>query len=81
MLGIPGWLSNLAPAFDPGYDPGVLGSSPMLGFCMEPASPSASVCVCMCVCVMNKLKKIFLSERALKSTAYIGIAAIPLHVI
>ena len=26
--GIPGWLSSLAPAFGPGHDPGVPGSSP-----------------------------------------------------
>ena len=25
MLGIPGWLSGLVPAFGPGHDPGVLG--------------------------------------------------------
>ena len=29
--GIPGWLSGLAPAFGPGRDPGVPGSSPTLG--------------------------------------------------
>ena len=31
-LGIPGWLSGLAPAFGPGRDPGVLGSNPSSGF-------------------------------------------------
>ena len=30
-LGIPGWLRGLAPAFGPGPDPGVLGSSPASG--------------------------------------------------
>ena len=29
--GIPGWLSSLAPAFGPGRDPGVPGSSPTSG--------------------------------------------------
>ena len=28
-LGIPGWLSGLAPALGPGHDPGDPGSSPM----------------------------------------------------
>ena len=31
LMGIPRCLSGLAPAFGPGYDPGVLGSSPALG--------------------------------------------------
>ena len=44
FLGIPGWLSGLAPAFGPGRDPGVPGSNPTSGSrCMEPASPSACV--------------------------------------
>ena len=30
--GIPGWLSGLAPAFGPGRDPGVPGSSPGIEF-------------------------------------------------
>ena len=30
-LGIPGWLSSLAPAFIPGHGPRVLGLSPRLG--------------------------------------------------
>ena len=43
-LGIPGWHSGLAPAFGPGHDPRVLGSSPTSSSrCMEPASPSACV--------------------------------------
>ena len=43
-LGIPGWLSGLAPAFGPGRDPGDPGSNPTSGSrCMEPASPSAYV--------------------------------------
>ena len=29
--GQPGWLSGFAPAFSPGHDPGVLGSSPTSG--------------------------------------------------
>ena len=35
----PGWLSGLVPAFGPGHDPGVPGSSPTSGSCREPASP------------------------------------------
>uniref|UniRef100_A0A8P0T4F6 MAGUK p55 subfamily member 4 n=2 Tax=Canis lupus familiaris TaxID=9615 RepID=A0A8P0T4F6_CANLF len=39
VQGIPGWLSGLAPAFGPGHDPGVPGSSPMsvsrLGACFS----------------------------------------------
>uniref|UniRef100_A0A8C0NV03 Membrane palmitoylated protein 4 n=1 Tax=Canis lupus familiaris TaxID=9615 RepID=A0A8C0NV03_CANLF len=31
VQGIPGWLGGLAPAFGPGHDPGVPGSSPMSG--------------------------------------------------
>ena len=31
FLGIPGWLSGLEPAFGPGHDPGVPGSSPVSG--------------------------------------------------
>ena len=42
-LGIPGWLSGLAPSFSPGRDPEVSGSSPALGSGAEPASPSAYV--------------------------------------
>ena len=30
-LGIPGWLSDLVPAFGPGRDPGVQGLSPTWG--------------------------------------------------
>ena len=41
--GIPEWLSGLAPAFGPGCDPGVLGSSPTWAPCMESASPFACV--------------------------------------
>ena len=42
-LGTPGWLSGWASAFGSGHDPRVLGSSPTLGSCMEPACPSACV--------------------------------------
>ena len=45
VMGIPGWLSGLAPAFSPGHDPGVLGSRLCQAPCMEPASPS--VCLCL----------------------------------
>ena len=31
IMGMPGWLNGLAPAFSPGRDPGVPGSSPTSG--------------------------------------------------
>ena len=40
-LGIPGWLSGLAPAFGPGCDPG--DRVPHQASCMEPASLTACV--------------------------------------
>ena len=52
--GIPGWLRGLAPAFGPGRDPGVLGSSPALGSLHEPASPSACVSASLSVSLMNE---------------------------
>ena len=55
--GIPGWRSGLAPAFDPGRDPGDLGSNPTSGSrCMEPASPSAyvSASLSLSVTIINK---------------------------
>ena len=54
VTGIPGRLSGLAPAFGPGHDPGVLGSSSIPGPCMEPASPSAYVSASLSVSLMNK---------------------------
>ena len=59
--GIPGWRSDLAPAFGPGHDPGDLGSNPTLGSrCMKPASPSAyvSASLSLSVTIINKFKKI-----------------------
>ena len=35
FIGIPGWLSGLAPAFSPEHDPGVLGLSPTTGSLRE----------------------------------------------
>ena len=56
-MGIPGWLSGLVPAFGPGRDPGVLGSSPALDSCMEPASPpSAYVSASLSLSLVNKIK-------------------------
>ena len=46
MTGIPGWLSGLVPAFGPGHDPGVPGSSPASG-----SLHGACFCLCLCVCV------------------------------
>ena len=40
FAGIPGWLSGLAPAFGPGRDPGVPGSSPTLGSLHGGAAPA-----------------------------------------
>ena len=54
-LGIPGWLSGLAPAFSPGHDPRVLGSSPTWG---SLHGAYFSLCLCLClslyVSLMNK---------------------------
>ena len=44
--GAPGWLSGGAPAFGPGRDPGVLGSSPASGF---PQGACFSLCLCLCL--------------------------------
>ena len=40
----PGWLSSLAPAFSPGHDPGVSGSSPTLD---SPQRACFSLCLCL----------------------------------
>ena len=55
----PGWLSDLAPAFGPEWDPGVPGSSPTSAPCMEPASPSACVSASLSLCLswINKILK------------------------
>ena len=47
LPGIPGWLSSLASAFDPGRGPGVPHRAP----CMEPASPSACVSASLSLCL------------------------------
>ena len=46
VIGIPGWLSGLAPAFGLGPDPGVSGSSPASGFWHE-ACFSFLLCLCL----------------------------------
>ena len=55
QLGIPGWLSGLAPAFGPGCDPGVPGSSPASGS-WHGACFSFCLCLCLplCLSIMNK---------------------------
>ena len=50
FLGIPGWLSGLAPAFDAGPDPGVPGSSPTLG-----SLHGACFSLCLCLCLYLSL--------------------------
>ena len=45
-LGIPGWLSGLEPAFGPGRDPGVPGSSPTSGS-WRGACFSLLLCLCL----------------------------------
>ena len=50
-MGIPGWLSGLAPAFGPGRDPGVPGSSPASGSMQE---PSACVSASLSLSVSHK---------------------------
>ena len=51
IMGIPGWLSDSAPAFGLGRDPGVLGSSPVSGSlhgaCFSLCCVSASLSVCL----------------------------------
>ena len=66
LTGIPGWLSGLAPAFGPGHDPGVPGSSPtshigLLAWSLLlplpvslPFSLSLSLSLCVCVCVSHE---------------------------
>ena len=44
--GIPGWLSSLVPAFSPGPDPGVPGSSPTSG-----SLHGACFSLCLCLCL------------------------------
>ena len=46
FVGIPGWLSGLMPAFGPGCDPGVPGSSPTSGS-LHGACFSLSLCLCL----------------------------------
>ena len=48
-LGIPGWLSSLAPDFSPGHGPGVLESSPTSG-----SQHGACFFLCLSVSFMNK---------------------------
>ena len=56
-LGTPGWLSGWVPAFGPGCDPGVLGSSPtsdsLQGTCF-------SLCLCLWSVSMSLLNEFFL---------------------
>ena len=55
--GMPGWLSGLEPACDPGCNPGVLGSSPTSGsLCGDCFSRSLCLCLSLylCVSLMNK---------------------------
>ena len=63
--GIPGWLSGLAPAFGPGHDPGVPGSSPASGsWHMEPASLSACVSASLSLSLYIYLRFfLFIHER------------------
>ena len=57
LSGIPGWLSGLAPAFGPGRDPGVPGSSPTSGS-LQGARFSFRLCLCFSLShsmsIMNK---------------------------
>ena len=45
-LGIPGWLSGLAPVFGPERDPGAPGSSPTSG-----SRHGACLSLCLCLCL------------------------------
>ena len=53
FLGIPGWLSGLVDAFDPGHDPGVPDRGPHQALCIEPALPLL-VSASLSVSLMNK---------------------------
>ena len=48
--GISGWLNGLAPAFSPGLDPGVMGSSPTSGSLW-----SLLLLLSLCVSLMDKI--------------------------
>ena len=50
--GTPGWLSSLAPAFDPGRDPGSCDRVPAPH--REPGFPSAYVSASLSLSLMNK---------------------------
>ena len=52
-VGIPGWLSGLAPAFGPGRDPGDPGSSSTLGF-LHGAFFFLHLCLCLSLCVSHE---------------------------
>ena len=51
--GIPGWLSSLAPAFSPGRDSGIPGSSSASGS-LHGASPSACVSASLTLCISHE---------------------------
>ena len=51
--GSPGWLRGLAPAFGPGCDPGVPGSSPASG-----SLRGAYFSLCLCLCLSLRLPRI-----------------------
>ena len=60
MLGIPGWLSGLAPAFGWGRSPGVQGSSPTSG---SRDGACFSFLLCLCLSVYHKqINKSFLKK-------------------
>ena len=50
VMGIPGWLSSLVPAFGSGCDPGDPGSSPTSG-----SLPEACFSLCLCLCLSLSL--------------------------
>ena len=52
-LGIPGWVSGLAPAFGPGHDPGDPGSNPTSGS-RDGACFSLCLCLCFSLSVFHK---------------------------
>ena len=53
LLGIPGWLSSLAPAFHPGHDPGLSGSSPTSGS-LQGACFSLCLCPYLSLCASHE---------------------------
>ena len=69
LIGQPGWLSGLAPAFSPGSDPGDPGSSPTSG---SLHGACFSLCLCLCLSWINKFLKILKNKIKFLLLLYIS---------